>query len=270
MNKIKASAPAKIILSGEHSVVYGYPAIAAAVNLRLSADSSGKITSDIPIGAGMGSSAAYAVAKSAVKVGKSDLEKINSLAYEMEKKQHGNPSGVDNTVVTYGGFLWYRKELENFKTFKSFLPKNKLPEVFILNTGKPIETTGQMVAMVHDAQVYRKSYFDRVFSGVEKVTKSFLKLLTDENNYDFGELICSNERLLEKMGVVSESTKSLIKKIEKMGGYAKISGAGGKKENSGILLIYHKDTEKLQDFAKNNNLALYKVKLGEKGVYFEK
>ena len=115
----RVSAPAKLILSGEHAVTYGNSAILVAINKRLTASRSqnGKIeiTSEIPIGAGMGSSAAFSVATSAVKLGKIDLEKINEMAYKMEKKFHGNPSGADNTICTYGGFLWYRKENENFK-----------------------------------------------------------------------------------------------------------------------------------------------------------
>lgn len=262
----RASAPAKLILSGEHAVVYGYPALATAINLRLIAYSDGNIESDIPIGAGMGSSAAFAVAKSALKIEKIDKDKINALAYALEKKQHGNPSGVDNTVSTYGGFLWYRKESENFKIFKSFVPKIKLPPVFVINTGRPLETTGQMVKLVADAKIHRKSYFHRVFREIEGVTKEFLRFLTGEKTANFGELITSNERLLETLGVVSKSTRELIKQIEKTGGHAKISGAGGRKENSGIILIYHKDPEKLKNFAKKNKLTLNSVKMGEEGV----
>jgi mevalonate kinase len=29
-------------------------------------------------------------------------EQVNALAYEIEKIHHGTPSGIDNTVVTYG------------------------------------------------------------------------------------------------------------------------------------------------------------------------
>ena len=134
-------------------MVYGYPAILSAVNRRLFVEiekgqggvgvvptegtswvryaierikeSLGresldglriKINSQFPIGCGMGSSAAFAVAITAAVfkfVNYSwNLEKINQIAYEIEKRQHGNPSGGDNTVSAYGGFLWYRKEAE--------------------------------------------------------------------------------------------------------------------------------------------------------------
>ena len=38
MSHGKASAPAKVILFGEHFVVYGSPAILAAINKRISVD----------------------------------------------------------------------------------------------------------------------------------------------------------------------------------------------------------------------------------------
>jgi len=264
------SAPGKIILSGEHEVVYGYPAIATAINRRLTAGQYGKIVSRIPIGAGMGSSAAYAVALSALKVGKLDLEKISSLAYEMEKQRHGNPSGVDNTIVTYGGFLWYRKESENFKTFKQIESKVKPPKLFLLNSGKPSESTKQMVESVADLRRKRKAGVDDTFRRIETITKGFLKFLLNEKADDFGTLIRDNERLLEKLGVVSERTKKIIRLIEKGGGSAKISGAGGIKDGSGMVIVFHKDIEKLMSLAKNNHLDLMPVKFGEEGVRIEK
>lgn len=268
MPSLKVSAPGKIILSGEHAVVYGYPAILSAVNKRLTISALGdkkKIDSDIPIGCGMGSSAAYAVAISAInrvlKREKWDLAEINRQAYKMEKKQHGNPSGGDNTISTYGGFLWYRKETESFKTFSPITIKRKIPEFYILDSGKPEETTGEMVAGV------KKSI--RIFGRMEYITKSFLRFLTGEENSDFGELIRENERLLEKIGVVSDSTIKLIKNIEKLDGSAKISGAGGKKSGSGILLVFHKDLEVIKHFADKSNFKLIKVRLGEEGVKIE-
>lgn len=271
--KLKFSVPGKLIISGEHAVVYGYPALVTAINRRLSIEGFGKddkITSDIPIGAGMGSSAAFAVATSALKLKKIDLLKINELAYKLEKKHHGNPSGVDNTICTYGGFLWYRKESENFKTFKVIIPKTKFPKIYLLNTGKPVESTKEMVTHVSDLYRNRKSYFDVVFREVEKVTKEFLGLLLNDNNSDFDELVKYNEKLLEKLDVVSPTTKNIIRKIEKVGGAAKITGAGGKKEGSGMIIVYHRDSSKLLKFAKDNKLDLFSVKIGEEGVRIEK
>jgi len=270
MNKnLKVSAPGKVILSGEHAVVYGYPAIAAAVDRRLTASKSGRIESEIPIGAGMGSSAAFAVTLSALKVGRLDLERINNFAYKLEKGLHGNQSGVDNTVVTYGGFLWYRKESESFKTFKQITPKVKLPKLFLLNSGKPAESTKEMVAYVGDLYKKRKRAVEDIFREIEIVTKGFLSYLLKDAVADFGELVKSNEKLLENLGVVSGRTKGIIRMIEKEGGSAKISGAGGIKGGSGMIIVYHKDIEKISLFAKNNNLDLSPIKLGEEGVRIE-
>lgn len=268
--KFKVSAPGKIILSGEHAVVYGYPALLSAVNKRLTITQTGakhEVESGIPIGCGMGSSAAFAVAFSALdlvtKKQQLDLERINKEAYRIEKKIHGNPSGGDNTISTYGGYLWYRKETESLKLFKNLETSPRLRGLFIINTGKPIESTGEMVSYISSRYKTRKKYIDAIFREMEKITREFLSMTS------FKELIKQNEILLEKLGVVSDQTKNVIRKIEKIGGAAKISGAGGKKENSGILIVYHSDQGKLLNFTKKNNIDISKLKLGEKGVRIE-
>lgn len=78
------------------------------------------VRSTLPIGAGLGSSAAYAVCLAAgllsltnntqyPSYSNSDLQLINSWAFEAEKIMHGNPSGVDNSVSVFGGILRFRK-----------------------------------------------------------------------------------------------------------------------------------------------------------------
>src|SRR3989344_2051394 len=150
--KVTVSAPGKLHLSGEHSVVYGKPAVLTSISSRIYVtvekipnpksqipksikaitheknylvsitklverkfnctfdDFAITVNSDIPEGVGLGSSAALAVATVGVltQILKQpwDAKKINELAFEAEKQQHGNPSGGDNTIVTYGGMLW--------------------------------------------------------------------------------------------------------------------------------------------------------------------
>lgn len=75
------------------------------------------ISSAIPIGAGLGSSAAFSVAVTAAcyrltqdfstasdpsPLNSSELERINSWAFQCERMFHATPSGIDNAVATYG------------------------------------------------------------------------------------------------------------------------------------------------------------------------
>ncbi len=298
-NKVKVSAPGKIILSGEHAVVYGYPEILCAVDRRLSVEIEEtvskeenllvknaleilkarlniggldnlkiKIESQIPIGGGMGSSAALAVAMTTaffqfLRLPHS-LKKINEIAYEIEKKQHSTPSGGDNTISTYGGFLWYRKETETFKTF-SPLKTKVLPPVYLLYSGKPEETTGEMVKKVKGFISESPLKAADIFREIEQITRKILGFLMGEKQ-NFSDLIVRNERLLEQLGVVSVKTKRLIGKIEAAGGAAKISGAGGVKGDSGVILAYHQNSKILQKLANEEKIEVFKVKLGEKGV----
>ena len=58
------------------------------------------------------------------------LKTINGWAYLGEKCIHGNPSGVDNTVATFGGGVVFRKERRERKlsngTFTASKPAEKI------------------------------------------------------------------------------------------------------------------------------------------------
>lgn len=78
------------------------------------------VSSELPLGSGLGSSAAFCVSLSAafialsgsvnldfnqqgwIMFGESELELVNKWAFEGEKLIHGKPSGIDNTVSTFG------------------------------------------------------------------------------------------------------------------------------------------------------------------------
>ncbi|KAI9099338.1 ribosomal protein S5 domain 2-type protein [Phlyctochytrium arcticum] len=73
------------------------------------------VRSTIPVGAGLGSSAAYSaclaagflypnehIDKRATTPTETEVALINKWAFAAEQIIHGNPSGVDNTVATYG------------------------------------------------------------------------------------------------------------------------------------------------------------------------
>src|SRR3989344_2528280 len=287
MKKVIVSVPGKVHLVGEHAVVYGKPALLAAINLRLTVtaqegtnDATGYVTqileivkkhfhvssipkltihSEILSGYHLGSSAAVAVG--VIAATSYFLKKIwnpqlfNQLAYEAEKLQHGNPSGGDNTAVTFGGFIWYRKELEFLKSIWQLPIKNKLIKFFLIDTGKPKETTGEMVAFVKS-----QNNLQAFLNANEIQTKRLASAIKEGDENTLIDAIRKGERTLEGIGVVSKKAIPIIRAIEKSGGAAKILGGGGRKAGVGYLLCYTKRPPK----------EAIPIVLGEEGIRLEK
>lgn len=113
-----------------------------------------EFVSQIPIGAGLGSSAAFAVCVAAVfhvyalthvqptfvktfieRATKEEREFFNntvsSWAYQSERIMHGTPSGLDNTVCTFGNVVQYTK---NPKRFINIALKSPI-KIMLVNTG---------------------------------------------------------------------------------------------------------------------------------------
>lgn len=303
--KISYSAPAKVILSGEHAVVYGKPALVSAVDLRLKfsvvsrhrRDHANfldprfhgddimfiskeikkyltknkisyknkhfrfKIESEIPVGRGLGSSAALSVATVSsfleFYTGKKFEKKIvNNLAFQIEKHFHQNPSGVDNSAACFGGLILYQKKIQltnlNYK-----IPKNIEKKLFLIDSGKPEETTGEMVKLVESVKsVESVESVKNIFNKIETETKKISIAIKDENTELFKESITSNEKLLEDLGVVSKKAKKLLVDLSAYG-VGKITGAGGRKTGSGFILFFAENKKGLIDFLKDNRINYY-------------
>jgi mevalonate kinase len=306
-----ASAPAKIILTGEHSVVYGEPAIVTAVNRfayaeiapALSADIclnlfdfkqkasstlralrilrerllesyhlclNGKLSirevlqkpselfqfalisfidtfqmelqkgfhlnirSDIPIGCGMGSSAATIVSvigalahffKFEVKT-----EWLHRLSQEAERLQHGHSSGVDSYVSLNGGCVRFQKGQAKHLNLPT------LP-IYIVNSGKPVTSTGECVMQV--AKAFRQSTIWNEFGALAKSIEEALNQESNQTQIDkLKELIRFNHKLLVTLGVVPKKVCDFIQAVECTGGAAKICGAGAVAgDASGVVMV---------------------------------
>lgn len=305
------SAPGKLILMGEYSVLFGKPALLTAIDKRVYATiipskkmqietAEGKdivekiiklfekkypknnvgqvkikIQSSVPMGVGLGSSAALSVALTGalLKHVKNvwNPQVINELSYEAEKINHGNPSGADNTVVTYGGLLWFRKEFEFLKSMWA-LPSHayKIENIILVNTGRPKESTKEMVGMVKNYTGEKRLQTENRVDLQEKVTKDFVLALRRKNQKEIKTLINKAEENLETIGVVGEKTKQFIKEVKNVGGAAKICGAGGKSNGSGIVLCLSENQNEIKRLIKKYKYEKIEVKLGEEGVRIEK
>lgn len=296
---IKVSTPGKIHLLGEWSAIWGKPAVLAAVDRRIyiSVQKSSKreakiklqevveqvlqdrlkikipnykleIKSNIPLGAGLGSSAASSACLIAALLTlikyNWDKNLINELAFEAEKVFHGNPSGGDNSTVVFGGLIWFTRtnfEKLNLGGFR------KLAKNFVLiNTGAPKETTRQMITITEGLFDQKPKLKERFLESQGQLVKDLLPAIQTDNEKEFIRIIRAGERNLESIGVVSPYAKAIIRKVENMGGAAKICGGGGKEKATGVLLCYHKDRNVIEQIAKSYNLPYFSVKLGIEGV----
>ena len=283
MPAISASAPGKVILFGEHSVVYGQPAIAvpvtqvqakaiitarpdrpagwvdlAAPNIGLAASLNDlpedhpisfvvervfqetaisrppamtiRITSTIPIAAGLGSGAAVSVAIIRALSGFLGQplpdDRVSDLAYEVEELHHGTPSGIDNTVITYVMPVHFKRASEDgsqqVETFDVAEPFT----IIIGDSGIP-SPTAITVADVRLARKADPKTFDDIFKKIGEIVVHGKRAIEHGDNDTLGTLMDQNHAMLVKMGVSSPELDSLVRAARHAGALgAKLSGAG--------------------------------------------
>lgn len=231
-----------------------------------------EIYSDVPIGAGLGSSAATSVtlvAAVALFLGeKLDPEVINNIAYEAEKRRHGNPSGADNSTVTFGGVIRFVRDPKIIDPLGINIPDELARNFVLIDTGKPNESTGEMVAKVRVLREKNPDLVNQTSSRQAELVESLIPAVKTAQVANFMQIIKAGERNLEAIEVVSDSSLEIIKAIEASGGVAKICGAGGKSGPTGILLAYHPDRNRIEELMKSSypNLHYFSAPLGVEGL----
>ena len=271
--KSKASAPGKVILFGEHFVVYGVKAILCAVNKRVTVtaekikeekisiksdigdlelelnkpiseinsplkpfyylankmiqnQSTGieiKIESDIPLGAGLGSSSACCVAGAAAiskLFSEKTKEEILELAIEAERTIFENTSGADCTVCTYGGIIEYEKE-------KGFIKIKSEPNFHLIIANSNIKhSTESIVSKVKQFKNEDTERFSKLCNDESKLIEDVLQLLKENNIQKLGQKVVQNQKYLETIGISNEKLKDMIKIGQESSFGTKITGAG--------------------------------------------
>ncbi len=227
------------------------------------------INSEIPVGRGMGSSAAVPVSITAALLlfthKKLDKQIINKISHLCEQKKHGKPSGGDTAASCFGGLIWFKKDT-GLKPLKQKLSKNISNNFYMIDTGAPIETTGEMVSRVKDLLAKNPKSTEAIFDGQTKLVHELLPALQNGDEAQIIKIIQKGEANLETLGVVSGYVQKIIRAIEQSGGAAKINGGGGIKKGTGVLLIYHKSETKLNEILLNLGLKSSKIALGAEGV----
>ncbi len=230
------------------------------------------LDSHVPVGANFGGSASVSAALCGAifKYFSHDLnkEQIYQIIYETEKRAHGNPSGGDPAVIIYGGCLWFRKETEFIKLFKNLQFAN-FPKFLIVNSGKPEESTAEMVHLLRKIVNKRSKYTNVIFDKMESLKKKFIIALNTNNQKELISVMNQDVRLLMKLGVVSDKTKVIIKELEELGAGVSVSGACGRKNGSGALIVLTDNHDKIIQYCKYKQLDYYDIGFGVEGVRVE-
>ncbi|XP_057970270.1 mevalonate kinase-like isoform X2 [Malania oleifera] len=205
------------------------------------------VTSELPLGSGLGSSAAFCVSLSAALLalsdsveldhshrgwlmfGESELELVNKWAFEGEKIIHGKPSGIDNTVSTYGNMIMYK--LGSLACIKSNMPLKML----VTNT-KIGRNTRALVAGVSERTSRHHDAMTAVFKAVDFISMELSSIIqapapddhaTTEKEGKIEELMEMNQGLLQCMGVTHASIETVLQTTLKYKLASKLTGAGG-------------------------------------------
>jgi len=271
------SGHGKVILFGEHAVVYGSHAIAAPIPLAMQAkvtdsDKEGvllvisrwgveerlrrnvehkysifkslemildhlklhnrniqiEIFPYVPRAMGLGGSASLAVAIIRALSAHFDLkltdQEVWQLSLDSEKIVHGTPSGIDNTLATYGRFLLYRK---GNPPFMQDMEVSKPIRIVIGMTW--IESlTAKMVSRVRAAWERNKRVHNHIFKEIDMITMQAVQAIRDYDLEKLGELMNINQGLLNALQVSCRELEELVDIARSNGALgAKLTGGGG-------------------------------------------
>ena len=186
---------------------------------------------NLPGFSGLGASAASSVAIAraiAEEYGKkfSD-EKINDIAYEAEKAYAGTPSGIDNTAATFGGLLWFKKNMSGGSNTITKLRIREPVEIVIGSTGV-VANTKAMVEGVAERKRKHPEKYDLLFEQAEALALIARKALHEFDLKKVGKLMDQNHSLLREIEVSHEKLDYLVDVARKQGAYgAKLTGGGG-------------------------------------------
>lgn len=208
------------------------------------------VQSDQPVGAGFGSSAALGVAVARACLEAHDVaftdDQLFDIALNIERRQHGTPSGVDPATILRGGLLWAESDTDTLRWHSVDACAPVLADMRIFHTGAPNESTGTVVDAVRARRAQDPAAFESIINRIETATRALRDLLStpDVAPEALVELLQEGEACLEALGVVPPAIRAHIRKIEAQGGAAKISGAGALTDpHAGSLIAYHPDPD---------------------------
>ncbi len=257
----------KIILFGEHFVVYGAPAIAGGIsnsaNVKVKRSERNRIITkqtvveelslagieavlrsmgikerydvhldgDLPTYGGLGSSAAFCVGLVRALCDESGThmtnEQVNNHAYAGEMAFHGNPSGIDNTMATHGGVVEFRRGKTMAESRFEFIDLKNPLDLVVSFSGK-YSPTPKMLERVKEFKGEDEGEFAQLMDEYMTIYMEGRRAIEKGKIDVIGTLMNANGKLLDELGVVDELNERINSIAMKNGALgSKVTGGGG-------------------------------------------
>ncbi|XP_074777277.1 mevalonate kinase isoform X5 [Athene noctua] len=197
-----------------------------------------------------------------------ELTLINRWAFQGERVIHGNPSGVDNAVGTWGGALRYQSG--------KITPLKRVPMLRILLTNTKVpRSTKVLVAGVKEKLLKFPAIMNPVLDSIDAISQecqSVLEAMPANPSPEYypvlEELFDINQHHLNVIGVGHPSLDRLCRVTASHGLHSKLTGAGG--GGCGITLL-RPDTSPLAVEAAKRDLCAcgfecWETNIGAPGV----
>ncbi|KAM0905726.1 hypothetical protein ACQ4PT_017204 [Festuca glaucescens] len=250
------------------------------------------VKSDLPVGAGLGSSAAFCVSLSGAllaaagavsaqagnggtewgSIDRDDLELANQWAFQGEKIIHGKPSGIDNAVSTFGSMIKFKKgEFTNLRCTN--------PVKMLITDTRVGRNTKALVAGVSERVSRHPDAMASVIGAVNFISEELSSIVEsaaeDEiaitmKEEKLAELMQMNQGLLQCMGVSHCSIETVLQTTLKYNLVSKLTGAGG----GGCVLtliptllsklVLEKTTAEIE----SHGFRCFQVEVGGRGLQF--
>jgi len=303
--KISVYAPGKLMLLGEHAVVYGYPCIVTAVSSKIKVELENTLSSKIQIDAPQVKDVSFV--EESIRIFKEKFKFKDGLlikTYSEFSSQYGFGSSSAVTVATlYGLSRLFNLNLTKKQIFDLGLEVTlNIQKVgsgfdiaaatfgktlYFIRGGKKIEklnidelplvvgysgikaSTPKIVQQIKERLKKEKKEIFKIFDLIGKIVEEGKKSLSEKNYQRLGKLMNENHMLLKKLGVSTKKLDQMCEASISAGAYgAKLSGAGGGDCIIALVPLSKKGT--VEKAIENVGGKILKVRNNVSGVGYEK
>lgn len=213
------------------------------MGLGFTIDTLPKINSNIPLGAGLGSSAALCVELAKLKTKSVDPSKIFELARKGENLFHGKSSGVDPACISFEKAIVFQNSPHSVRMLR--VHENFHSSYWILRKTDATHSTKDGIA-----ECLSHPDWPSIEADIRVASKDIVKCLEQGLNESLVESLNKNSQSLQKLSCHTTRIEEACKELRSLGCLAtKLTGSGF---GGYVLGLIQKDKLRTAELKKND------------------